>query len=322
MRDEGSPKIPLAVLLILTFLGSALTLLPPLVFASTVPTVSLSPSLGAVGTSVTITGSNLIASHNLTVTYDGSAAGMPTTCTTDASGNISSGCKFIVPSSSPPSSQTIIVSDGTNNPTATFTVTLLGVTCSKSTVVVGSATTCKAKLYGSAPTGTIVWSSSSSGTFSKTSCTLSRHGSYSACSVRFTPTATGSSVALTASFGGDSNNPATAGAYNLVVTVKTTKTTISCSPKYVIVGSSKVVNCKATVTGYSPTGNVTWSQSGAGSVSFVATTCTLYKGSCFVKLTWSKAGTVTIEATYPGDSNNKGSSGTAKLTMCSCRMRR
>ncbi|MGD0478280.1 MAG: IPT/TIG domain-containing protein [Nitrososphaerales archaeon] len=86
--------------------------------------ISLSPASGAVGTSVTITGSNFVASHSLTVSYGGSGAGMPTTCTTDASGNIASGCRFTVPYSTP-GPHTVTVSDGTNSPTATFTVTFL-----------------------------------------------------------------------------------------------------------------------------------------------------------------------------------------------------
>lgn len=83
--------------------------------------IYLSPSSGSVGTSVTIAGVGLNISHNLTVMYDNSTAGMPTTCTTDASGDISSGCTFTVPTSAL-GPHTVTVSDGTYIPTATFTV--------------------------------------------------------------------------------------------------------------------------------------------------------------------------------------------------------
>jgi hypothetical protein len=83
--------------------------------------IHLSPSSGNVGTSVTIAGVGLNISHNLTVMYDNSTAGMPTTCITDASGNISSGCTFTVPTSAL-GPHTVTVSDGTYVPTATFTV--------------------------------------------------------------------------------------------------------------------------------------------------------------------------------------------------------
>lgn len=90
------------------------------------PFIVLSLSSGLAGVSVAIMGGNFITSHGLTITHDGSTAGMPTTCTTNASGDINSGCVFTVPSSSPLGSYTIAASDGTNSPTATFTVTYLG----------------------------------------------------------------------------------------------------------------------------------------------------------------------------------------------------
>jgi hypothetical protein len=286
--------------------------------------LALSPSSGAVGTSVTMTGSNFTSSHSLTITYDGSASGMPTTCTTDASGNVSSGCTFTVPSSSVLGSHIVSASDGTNNATATFTVTLLGVTCSKSTVAVGSATTCKATVHASgstAPTGYVAWSSSSIGTFSKASCKLLWHGSYSTCTVKFKPTAIGSSVILTANYGGDSKNPSTAGAYNLVVTAKAAKTTLSCRPASVLVGSPTIIYCKAKVIGYLPTGTMTWSQSGTGSVSLSSTTCALVslrdhnQATCSVTMTGTTVGLVMLQGTYSGDPNNLGSYRAAKLTI-------
>jgi hypothetical protein len=234
----------------------------------------------------------------------------------------SGSCTFAVPNSSP-GAQTVTFSDGTNSPTTMFTVTLLGVTCSKSTTVVGSAITCKATVHESgtaAPTGIVTWSNSGPGRFSKTSCTLSRHKTYSVCSVKFTPTVAGS-VLLTASYGGDSKNPSTAGAYNLIVMMKPTKTTVSCSRTSVVAGSSRIITCKARVTGYLPTGTVAWSQSGTGSVSLASTTCTLTslknpsQAACSVTMTGTAAGAVALQATYSGDSNNSGSFRTKILTI-------
>lgn len=225
-------------------------------------TLSLSPSLGAAGTYVAITGADFLASHALMVMYDDSTAEMPTTCSTDSSGNINSGCTLQVPPSAL-GPHKITVSDGTNSPTATFTVTLLGVTCSKSSVVVGSATTCKATVHESgtkAPTGKVTWSSNGSGKFSATSCKLSRHNTYSTCSVRYTPTATGS-VIFTASYAGDSNNRATAGAYKLIVAMKVTTTTVFCAPTTIKAGSGRLIKCSVQVFGYHPTGTVTFTQS-------------------------------------------------------------
>ncbi len=290
-----------------------------------ISSVSLTPSLGVVGTSVTITGIGFVASHSLTVTYDGSTAGMPTACTADASGSMNPGCIFAVPASSSIGPHMVMVSDGTNSPATTFTVTLLSVTCSRSSVVVGSATTCKAKVHESstkAPTGNVVWSSGS-GTFLKTSCKLSKQRTYSTCSVKYTPTFAGS-VILMANYSGDVNNPKTFGAYNLTVTMKVTTTTVSCTPKSAVADSWTFITCKAKVIGYLPTGTVSWSQTGGstGSVSFFSsTTCTLAslknpnQATCSVTLTGTAAGKVILQATYAGDSSNLDSHGMAKLTI-------
>ena len=291
--------------------------------------ISLSSSSGVSGTYASITGSAFHASSILAVTYDGSSAGMPA-CSSSASWSINPGCTFIVPSSAS-GPHTVMVTDGTNSATAMFTVTTTNTTlgptttsvvCVKASVTVGTATACKATVYGSAPTGRVTWSSNSSGKFSSATCRLSRRGPYSTCLVRFKPTVVGSSVMLIANYDGDSKNSASVGAYDLTVAMRTTKTTLSCSPKSVVAGSSTIITCKARVKGYLPTGTVSWSQGGVGSVTLSSTTCTLKKygptlaqATCSVKMTGTTAGTVTMQATYGGDSNNLGSHKTAKLTI-------
>lgn len=210
----------------------------------------------------------------------------------------------------------------TTRPTTT-TATLvetLSVSCNHASVVVGTTITCKATVVGSdpPPTGSVVWSSSSSGRFSSTTCGLTRHPpswTTSTCSVRFTPTAAGSSVVLTANYGGDSKNLPSTWTHSLAVTMKATKTTVSCTPKSAVAGSTTVITCRAKVLGYSPTGTVTWSPSGAGKFTFGSATCTLTKGACSVTMTGTRAGQVVINATYSGDSGNRGSSRTATLTV-------
>jgi hypothetical protein len=189
----------------------------------------------------------------------------------------------------------------------------LTASCSHASVTVGSAITCKAKIEesGSAPTGSVIWSSNSTGKFSRASCRLTR----GVCSVKFTPMATNSSVILTATYGGDSKNSPASGTYDLTVTTKATKTTVSCSPKSAVADTVTIITCKAKVKGYSPTGTVTWSQSGTGSVFLDSTTCTLFEGTCSMNMTGTAAGNVKIQGTYSGDSNNQGSSRLAKLTI-------
>jgi hypothetical protein len=185
------------------------------------------------------------------------------------------------------------------------------VSCAKAAVVVGTASSCKATVRGSRPTGTVTWTNSSSGVFSRPTCNLSR----GACSVKFTPTAAGSSILLAANYGGNSKNSPSVGIFILTVSTRVSKTTVSCTPKSAATGPSTTITCRAKVTGYSPTGTVSWSQSGAGSVSLGSTTCLLIQGVCSVKMTGSVSGSVNIMASYLGDSNNQGSSRVATLTI-------
>jgi len=206
------------------------------------------------------------------------------------------------------------VTGGCNVITVNASPMTFTISCGHASVVVGATVTCKATVQGSssAPTGSVTWSSGGSGTFSTTSCTLLKHKTSGACSVKYTPTAAGS-VVFTASYAGDSKNFPSAGTYSLAVTMKATKTSVFCTPTSAVAGST--ITCIAKLTGYSPTGTVTWSQSGAGSVSFDSVTCSLSQGTCSLTMTAATSGHITIAATYAGDLNNQGSSKTAKLTI-------
>jgi len=99
-----------------------------------------------------------------------------------------------------------------------------------------------------------------------------------------------------------------------VISDKTASTTfVSCSPSPVSSGSSTI--CTALVSGLSPTGTVTFSQSGSGSVLPSPARCTLVSAACSVTLTGANAGSVTIKGVYGGDSNNVGSTGILGLTI-------
>ncbi|MHB8565463.1 MAG: Ig-like domain repeat protein [Nitrososphaerales archaeon] len=218
-----------------------------------------------------------------------------------------------------------------SSPTSGVTVTSAACGCSEVTpagpsttslsgyltsVAVGSPTTVSASVQGTEPTGTVTFSSSGSGTFSPAnSCTLS---SEDACSVSYTPTsASGSPVTITANYGGDGSNLASSAATTPITITGgspvSTSTSVSCSPTSIAVG--EISNCTATVLGSSPTGTVTFSTVGSGSVSLSSSSCTLASGSCYVNATGTSNGTVTVDAAYSGDSNNKASSGQTLLTI-------
>ena len=189
----------------------------------------------------------------------------------------------------------------------------VAISCKPSSVVVGSPTTCKATVFGSRPTGSVSWTASSSnGKFSRESCVISR----SSCSVSYTPTSASSTITLFASYSGDSRNPARVGTYNLALAAKTSKVEMECKPSTIQKGSSAL--CSATVTGYFPTGMVSWSAvGGTGSGTFSSGTCTLTKGRCSVNVTGTGVGIVTVQAVYSGNLNNTASSVTRDLTIIS-----
>lgn len=188
------------------------------------------------------------------------------------------------------------------------------VSCSPSPVAVGSAATCAATVTGNAPTGTVTWSSSGAGTFTPSYSTCILYSG--SCSVLYTPSSSASSpVTITATYGGDTNNPGSSRSFSLEVVRLTTTTSVSCSPSSVSVASSST--CTATVTGNSPTGTVSWASSAVANFS-PALTCTLSGGSCSVSYTPSSSTSpVTITATYGGDASNGGSSGTFNLPVAS-----
>ena len=177
--------------------------------------------------------------------------------------------------------------------------------CIASPVNVGIVTKCRATVSGNSPTGTVTWTSSGSGTFSSVACTLSRSGF---CQVSYRPSSGASPVPVTVTYSGDSRNSRSEGIFPLTVLQKASHTSVSCKPSHLPVGSSKLFTCTAVVKGYHPTGTVTWSQSGAGSVTFLSASCTLSAGKCSVTMRPGSAGQVTVVATYTGDPSNQGSS--------------
>ncbi len=202
-----------------------------------------------------------------------------------------------------------------SNGTVAITVNSVTVTCTP-TPVVSKPTVCRAVVIGSPlPGGKVTWSSSGSGKFTALTCRL--HDG--ACRVRYVPSSASSPVNITASYSGDTKgNRASSGTFSLTVTQATSKITLSCSRTSVKVG--KTVKCTAIVTGYKPSGTMSWSEASTngGSFTFSSSTCTLItlvKGHCFITMTGASTGTVTIQAVYSGDTNNAISYKTRNLTV-------
>ncbi|MGP8057771.1 MAG: hypothetical protein ACLP9K_09260 [Nitrososphaerales archaeon] len=190
--------------------------------------------------------------------------------------------------------------------------TTTSVNCSPSSVDINKPTTCTATVStqgsgGMSPTGSIAWSSSGSGVFSATSCSLNS----TQCSVTYTPSSHATPVTITANYGGDHTDLSSSNSTELVVRASTT-TTVRCSLLSGAVGSP--ASCTATVTGTSPTGTISWSSNGRGT--FSTASCTLSAEQCSVTYAPSSyTPSVTITAAYGGDFYNSVSSNTFATTF-------
>lgn len=186
------------------------------------------------------------------------------------------------------------------------------VVCTPDSITIGSSTSCAVSVSGLNPSGSVdLTSSDSNATFTPSAqCTL-QSGS---CSViAYTPSKAGSTRIL-ASYLGDSDNAPSSSATILSVNVETSSATVSCSPSPIAIGSKS--NCTASVTGYNPTGLVSWI---APSGSFSGNdTCHLSFGSCSISYTaLSSTSPVTIQGSYAGDSDNSPSLGSFQLALTS-----
>ena len=206
------------------------------------------------------------------------------------------------------------VSSRTFSLTVTQKASTTTVSCSPTSVVVGSTKTIKCTVHvtGYLPAGSVSWSDNGTGsvTFSSTTCSLSATGR---CSVTMTATAAGS-VTIHAAYGGDGNNTPSSGTAGLTIKQAKTRLPLACT-----LTSKDVWDCTATLKGYygSVAGEaITWTQTGGiGIVSFSSTTCIIPLQSCSVTVTGTSPGKATIEAVYAGDTNNVGSLKNRTLTI-------
>src|SRR6185437_15816564 len=207
--------------------------------------------------------------------------------------------------------------------------------CEPNPVPIGGTTSCTAVVTdtvagGTAPTGTVAFTSDTSGgTFSSSSCPLAPDSTtgQADCVVSYTPAqgGSGSTQTVTAAYGGDGSHAASSGQAALILTVRTTSTAVTCSPRTVAVGQA--TSCTATVTDpeqspTAPTGTVTFT-SDTSDGTFSSGSCTLAAGStsgqasCAVSYTPGQvgSGTQNITVAYGGDSSHTASSDETQLTV-------
>jgi hypothetical protein len=208
--------------------------------------------------------------------------------------------------------------------------------CSPNPVGVGRATKCTATVTdtspgpASTPTGTVGLSSGGAGSFDPGNCTLTQASVGTAtCSENWTPDAVGSGAqTIIAQYSGDADHYGGILSFDstlvAVFALRSTSTSVTCSPTTVAVGQASSCNAVVTDTDAgtpsAPTGTVNLSSSGAGS--FNANSCTLRGRSgplehCFFSYTPSSrgGGSATITATYVGDATHETSSGHTGLVI-------
>src|SRR5205814_262453 len=190
------------------------------------------------------------------------------------------------------------------------------VSCSPASVLDNTPSTCAVTVTdasgagGTTPTGTVSFTSNSTGTFSATSCTLAS----GTCSVTYTPTVVGHAL-ITGTYPGDSVHTGSSGTFTLASTIRSTSTSVTCAPASVNTGSA--TTCTVTVSDSSgtgavtPTGTVGFTTNSTGT--FSATSCTLSgstaSATCSVTYTPTVVGHALITSTYSSDGTHSASSG-------------
>ena len=95
-----------------------------------------------------------------------------------------------------------------------------------------------------------------------------------------------------------------------------TTMTVACIPPTIPVGATAVCTAYVSGSGPVPTGQVTFTPSYPGKVTFLSpATCTLVSASCSVTVLGATPGSLLMDAVYGGDSSYGGSSGAAGLNV-------
>ena len=216
--------------------------------------ITLNPSSGAVGSTVTVTGSGFAASSSITIKYDGTTVA---TTTSTSSGSLPSGVTFSVPASVA-GSHTVSATDASSN-TASVTFTLTpSISLSPTSGNVGSTVTVSGSGFASSSTITIKFAGTTQ-TTSPGTVTTSSSGSLPS----------GVTFSVPASVAGSQTVSATDASSNTASATFTVTSSISLGPATGAVGSTVTV----TATGFLGSHSVTATFNG-GSVSLSTSTTT------------------------------------------------
>jgi len=168
---------------------------------------------------------------------------------------------------------------------------------SLATATPGAAITLTASVFGTNPTGSVAFSANGN--------TLGTEAVVNGTATLPTSFANAGSYTVTATYDGDSNNTAsTSSPVGITITPPTSATTLQATPSAGNVNGQ--ITLKATVSGDSPTGSVSFA---AGTTSLG--TATLTNGVATLQTSFAAAGSYATTATYQGDQNNAASTSSA-----------
>ncbi|HZS74764.1 MAG TPA: hypothetical protein VFA69_09730 [Candidatus Nitrosotalea sp.] len=306
--------------------------------APTTVTVSPNPASYVSGNTLTFTATVADTSNSQNiptgvVTWsDGNTGGVfGTSSCTLASGTCTTS---YTPASNSPESVTITATYGgdgihqTNAGTSALTInaihaTTLAVTPNPASVSPGGSVTFTATVTDSSsspitPTSSVSWSDGNGGgVFDQTSCTLAS----GSCTVSYTPaTNAPNAITITASYNGDNTHQASTGSSQLTANVlHPTTASITPNPDTFTAGTPVTFTITISDTkdpSSSMIGIVKWTDNGAGG-SFSPDACIISGNHCSLDYTppSNPSGSITITASYAGDSTHSASSATSSLTI-------
>jgi len=212
----------------------------------------------------------------------------------------------------------------TNSTSTSLHTTTTSIASNSTTVNIGAQVTLSVAVSDSSgspttPSGTISLSDGNVGGTFGTSCTLSS----GSCTSTYTPSANSpGTVTITATYGGDSSHSTSSGTASLSITLlHGTATAITSNSTTVNTGAQVRLSVSVSDSSGHPTtpsGTASFADGNAGGT-FNPASCTLSSGSCTSTYTPSanSPGTVTITATYGGDSSHSTSLGSTSLIVTS-----
>ncbi len=234
------------------------------------PTISLTPSTGSAGTTVTVSGSNFGATKTITIKFDNSVITTnPPTVTSSNTGTFSS-ATITIPSTATAGNHTISATDGTLTASSTFTVIATVITISPTSGAGGTVVTVSGTNFAASATITIkfdntnittnpsVVSASSTGSFSATitipstatagNHTISATDNVKTQSATFIVLATAVTISPTSGGAGSTVTVKGVGfAPSTTVTIKFDTTTLATTPANLVTNSSGAFSASVTI---------------------------------------------------------------------------